>query len=494
MKKLLIILALLPVLAGAQTLVQKRIGPMGNSSTLVQRQAGVSYGYYYGIVWDTTVSSSTLTRTGVTSLYAAGPTVPEGILNVQNQMRRCLLKDDGTVNYYLSSTNSYNKSGVLPSVTGTATSTYTDSTRLQCKGKFTGDTSLWVGHFVHNTTTGKTTRYAMILSVLNDSTVTLNYPFFVKGDTWELMTAKLNGIDGQIMVEIPKFYYRQIITGSKTELDISSSPLAGFAVYPAFVENGVEKSVIYISALEAYVMPGSKLSSVAGYIPTCLLTRATFRTDANNRGSAWSQYRFWYHSAVQILYYTEYADFNSQNRIPGFTERATWADAYRRKTGRSLYLGNASGTVPYNTVYDLATLGAGSWNVGNSYRGIENFYGHIYKWIDGINVLDGHPYISNNHATFADDTQTNYTDPGYVMSLVGGYIKTVLPLGGTFLPKSIGGASNTYVTDYFYYSPGWRVCCGGGFLSYGANAGVASLTTSFAASAAYPAIGARLCY
>ena len=52
---------------------------------------------WYGIEWDENVANSACTRIGTNGLHRTLP--------IQNRMRRCLLKDDGTVNYYLDVNN-----------------------------------------------------------------------------------------------------------------------------------------------------------------------------------------------------------------------------------------------------------------------------------------------------------------------------------------------------------------------------------------------------
>lgn len=57
-----------------------------------------AYDYWYGIEWDVTVSNPHPTRIGKKELHKELP--------LQNMMRGCLLKDDGSVNYYLHANDS----------------------------------------------------------------------------------------------------------------------------------------------------------------------------------------------------------------------------------------------------------------------------------------------------------------------------------------------------------------------------------------------------
>ncbi len=65
----------------------------------------------YGVEWDITLPNPELTRIGEMPLHASLP--------IQSGMRRCLLKDDGTVNYYLHETDSTKKAdGTAAVLTG----------------------------------------------------------------------------------------------------------------------------------------------------------------------------------------------------------------------------------------------------------------------------------------------------------------------------------------------------------------------------------------
>jgi hypothetical protein len=200
------------------------------------------------------------------------------------------------------------------------------------------------------------------------------------------------------------------------------------------------------------------------------------------------------------LFFVEYADFYSQYRLPGYTERTAFNDAYKRYVGRSLFTGNKNTIINADTTYDNDIESDGNWNglekvVANSYRGIENFYGHIWEAMDGINFNDRNVYVSNQRANFADDTQNGYDNLGVAIPAGGGsYIRELHPVAGCFLPSLGGGASNTYVTDGFWSSVGWQVAFSGGVLHTGSLAGVGCLIAHLDSGYASSSIGARLCF
>lgn len=382
--------------------------------------------------------------------------LPPAVLeNLHNQMKGCVLKDDGSVNYYLSATDWSQKAGGGGSV--------------------------------------------------------------------------LTGADGQVMVEIPRFYYRTTRSGSIYTWEISHVQLPGFVVHPAFVKNGVEVSKRYYGAYSAsaydvsataYISglnwdnndgangvgvdvtasTGDKLASVKGIYPMVGLTRAEFRTIAKNRGTGWRQLDFHLWSAVQMLYLVERQSFYSQNILGAgntsgsyLTASGVQADSPHTIAGAGDILGNGS----TNT-----TSGAGvNAKPGTSfmkYRGIENLYGNCLAWADGINVnigTAGTVYMTNNDANWADNTSTNYNLITSNFITGGNYVSDLLPVEAHFLAASVtGGSSATYITDAQYGSASTNrvVCVGGG--ADGARAGAFYVDASDDSSNASRKLGGRLAF
>jgi hypothetical protein len=106
-----------------------------------------------------------------------------------------------------------------------------------------------------------------------------------------------------------------------------------------------------------------------------------------------------------------------------------------------------------------------------SYRGIENWYGNAWNMVDGVNVLDMEMYVSST-LPYADNTTTGYTKIGGKMPYSNGYVKGLQDANGAFVPSSVGGASTTYLTDYFYQSGnGYKIAIVGGTANDGAYEG-----------------------
>ena len=325
--------------------------------------------------------------------------------------------------------------------------------------------------------------------------------------------AVITGADGQVMVEIPAFYYLYSYSSPTHTWKLSQYPLVGYSIHPAFTKDGVDVRYRYVGAYEGILQDVSasnvytdgnvtgqvkdfindKLGSVSGKYPVVNGTRAGFRTIAANRGTGWRQLDFDLHSAIQLLYLVEYASFYTQNTIgAGITNVTDWV-AYNNsyplaRSGNSNVIGNATG----NTAGSTSALTESTKYM--SYRGIEQWFGHLWKFVDGININAGRPYATNVRANFADDTTINYTDLGATIGTVSGDQNSLIQIGRGFLPASVGASSSTKITDYYWYAAGWRVLVVGGSSGSGVPAGGFCVDADSASATLYSTFGGRLCF
>ena len=220
-----------------------------------------------------------------------------------------------------------------------------------------------------------------------------------------------DGSNGQVMVKIPKFYYKFTpITLSGANIragwwHISDVPSEGYKLHPAFLAaDGVTELPYFLyGAFEGvgqnsngayssdYNTSEYKLSSIGGntYKPIRSLTRATARTMATNRGAGWYQIGVKQTMAIQMLFGVEYG-FNSQLAV-GY---GVASDADLHNTGQTV--GNTTSGTRNNKTTCV------------NYHGIENMWGNLWSWSDGINFNNRIPYICNTFS-FVDDTTTGYT-------------------------------------------------------------------------------------
>jgi hypothetical protein len=312
------------------------------------------------------------------------------------------------------------------------------------------------------------------------------------------------------MLKIPRIYYKERFnsSGELSGLYISEYPLNGFKLHEKF-SWGNGRDAIYVGLYEGYLLSG-KLASITGFVPTASRTVAQYRADAAARGTGWHGYDFYTHHLLQMLFYVYYANLNSQLVLPGYTEHS-WGDAYRRTTGRSKVLTTVNGSVN-STEPGIDSDLTGTWLgtsrvVANRFLWLENLYGHLWKFLDGV-TFDGRvgqpntAYLTPDPRKFSSADATilaNYTNANVSLPASGGenYIKS---MGTLCLPKTFGGDSATYVTDYFYSylddAPRnyLRAVLAGGSLLNSELSGVAARYSLFDVTFAHSFFVSRLCY
>ena len=275
------------------------------------------------------------------------------------------------------------------------------------------------------------------------------------------------------MVFIPEFYYKIVYNSSQSKIYyyVANAPFTGFSKHP-----GSGRYVGRYNTIASYY-------SKSGANPLTNITRATARTNSRNKGSKWQQYDYASWCAVWLLYLVEYANWDSQSKIGN----GIVGNSSLQKTGTTDSMTYHTGTVA------SARTGYG----GVQYRGIENPWGNVYDWIDGINFNSRAAYICTDPSKYADDTSTNYTSAGLSLPSSGN-IKTLgncTALPWAFIPTGTGGSGTTYVPDYVYSYSGWCVLCVGGYSgNVAAGCGLFFFSGYCNSSGADSGIGARLLY
>ena len=335
---------------------------------------------------------------------------------------------------------------------------------------------------------------------------------------------RIDGSNGQVMVEQPKFYYRAVplktekIDGTdgyhlrKARYYISDTPRAGFKIHPAFICSGIEVDRIYLSAFEGCVYDTSeskyllndeqaadfnndKLSSIAGAKPCSgtsqSLTRYNARKLANNRGNGWGQANIMSISATQLLFIIEYAAFNSQNVIGVGAVRK--ADDGRSNlaevSGTTAILGNSSGKVSNSANVEFI-----------SYRGEENIWGNIWKWIDGVNEYNPTSQAGSFGTVFVSESveSDRYCDTGIHPEIGSGYISSFgysEKYDFLFIPTEYKGTSAVPVGDVMLNVNGGTLAFMFGGASYSSyNAGIFYTDFNITENLRSHIIGARLVF
>lgn len=407
--------------------------------------------YAYGVEWDTASSSPDGVRVGNIQLHRELP--------IQSKMRRCLLDRDGGVKEYLDNELS------------------------------------WGGSY----------------------------------------------LDYAVMTEIPEHWYKLYFNGTKFRMMLSEIPLPGYKHVDKFYISTYEARMYRTDNLLCSAAGASKLSdpnstnfrggdntaewddtyrSLLGR-PVTNLTRDQFRQAARKRGSGWEMYTYNAHKTLFWLFAVEYATldrqkpFNAQKDANGFaqgglgpgpTQMTDWTNFNNINPlipcGYTNEFGNGSGEKAY--VVKNASGGTHATLMANRYRGIENPFGHIWKYTDGANiqVTTGDAGLSilwttDDPSNFSDTSYTGYDKKGNICRTNGYAKKMLLGEDGDIVATEVGGSSSTYWCDYYYtYTPANRmqVVRVGGSAVDGSYAGLAGVYMDIAPSVAHRDLGSRLCF
>lgn len=407
--------------------------------------------YAYGVEWDTASSSPDGVRVGNMQLHRELP--------VQSKMRRCLLDRDGGVKEYLDNELS------------------------------------WGGSY----------------------------------------------LDYAVMTEIPEHWYKLYFNGTKFRMMLSEIPLPGYKHVDKFYISTYEARMYRTDNLLCSAAGASELSDpnstnfrggdntaewddtyrpLLGR-PVTNLTRDQFRQAARKRGSGWEMYTYNAHKTLFWLFAVEYATLDSQKPFnaqkdangfaqgglgPGPTQMTDWTNFNNANPlipcGYTSEFGNGSGEKAY--VVKNASGGTHATLMANRYRGIENPFGHIWKYTDGANiqVTTGDAGLSilwttDDPSNFSDTSYTGYDKKGNICRTNGYAKKMLLGEDGDIVATEVGGSSSTYWCDYYYTNTSanrMQVVRVGGGADDGSYACLASVYTHFAPSDASRNIGSRLCF
>ena len=277
-----------------------------------------------------------------------------------------------------------------------------------------------------------------------------------------------------VFVKIPEFYYKIEKSGNIFRYYIADGPASGFSLHPG--------SGCYVARYEISnnnVNGTNTFTSYSGNFITTSTTRSGFRNTAKVTATGFQLYDFAAWCAYDLLYLVEYADWEGQKKIAQglvnnpSVNKTGLTDAMVYHTGRA----NSSD------------------NSAVQYRWIENPWGNVREWVDGINFQNRTAYICTDPTKYADDTTANYTSTGVTLSSTTGWIKGLglsTDFPWAYLPNEPGGSSTTYIPDYMYSGGGWRVLNVGGSYSKRLNGGQFYFDASNTSSDKNSDLGARL--
>ena len=339
-----------------------------------------------------------------------------------------------------------------------------------------------------------------------------------------------------VMTEIPEHWYKLYQYGTKFRMMLSAIPLPGYnhidQFYISSFESGIDRSSSTL--ISSYGVGSTNVNKRGGDNtsewdgtyrsllgrPVTNLTRDQFRQAARKRGSGWEMYTYGAHKTLFWLFAVEYATLNSQKPFnaqkdangfaqgglgPGPTQMTDWVNFNNTNPlipcGYTNEFGNGSGEKAY--VVKNASGGTHATLMANRYRGIENPFGHIWKYTDGANiqVTTGDAGLSilwttDDPSSFSDTSYTGYDKKGNICRTSGYAKKMLLGENGDIIPTEVDGSSSTYWCDYYRTTitiDGIFVVLAGSSANGALGNGLASIYGGYTSNSARD-IGTRLCF
>lgn len=449
-----------PISTATQTVLNQL---SANVQTLTQSVAdiqGVEDLLSYGISFNSTVADPKCTRIGNPLLHKSLP--------IQSQYRGCVVKD-GVLQYYLDPNDWSKKAGA---------------------GVIASDNGVNAGSGVN-------------VDNLQEDSV-------------------LDGTDGEVCVETPKFYLKCTTVGNITtireslqQIDANYKEIPSMFVdaYRGTVNSSKLRSVVNTSA---EFRGGTNNTSYDSYLESdpfkCLLgkprtniTRANFRTYARNIGKELLSYDQ-YKAIFYWNYVIEYANFNSQ---ADYNANLT-SDGYRQGgLGAGLTTWDWNSWSTYNDNNPITPCGYGN-DIGNftgiktiivgsktfqmpRWRGFDNPFGDIWTNVDGCVLKIPNMYILLNKENYTDSLDNiKYSRMYSTLPTTEGSIKS-LQLGeyADMVPKTVGGNTTTYMCDYYWQNSNLNTLLVGGGVNDGSHAGLADFGGHGSVGYASADVGAR---
>jgi hypothetical protein len=288
-----------------------------------------------------------------------------------------------------------------------------------------------------------------------------------------------SGNAGDVMVEFPKAYYRIMQDDDCTYVEITEAATSladGFTDY-AYSYKGSARDKFYIGAYKGYELNGS-LRSLSGQTPTVKKTIGKFRAAAQSNGEGYEITPFNKLTLLQVLYLIRFKSLNSQAALgAGYV----YGDGVQ-ETGETNALGLYHGKPDTDSRVKC--------------HGIEDLWGNILEWVDGLVTHENAIKIADGNF---NDAARGYEPAAELKGSIYGFISGVRgdnKLG--FLISECEGNSETYYGDYgsCWLASGGGVCVpfAGGYWGDGGGAGAFCLGLGSSPSGSYSGIGARLCF
>ena len=365
---------------------------------------------------------------------------------------------------------------------------------------------------------------------------------------------KFDGTNGNVMVHIPGFYYYQ------GQIDLAGTSFDKISISDGEFEGASYSPEFYIAAKNTSVVD-NKPVSYSGLGPEVNRNITSFRTLYTNNGYSPLDYRYFLIQLLYLVEYaSNYTQSVLGNGITGVrynantksllaesnTNRAVIPTDTNFVVGNTICIGTSQGNMsiakyrtitainsyssggvtgtelvfdgdPVNIAIDnwvgcvgqlsgqCDALGNRSGSITNdskhamSYRGIENWFGNVWQFVDGINIKDNKAYICTKPSSYeVDKFDGDYHALSYTNAAANNYAK-VLGYDSNYpfarFPISVvASATSTYYTDYYYQNTGNRIARVGGHFVGGTAAGAFCWVLDVGSGGSDFSVGSRFLY
>ena len=308
--------------------------------------------------------------------------------------------------------------------------------------------------------------------------------------------SKLDGTDGDVMIEFKKFAYAIYRENNQLYISITNNDEIvqqdnryTYAAFCRFIPGDIE--YFYEGAFQGWIDNNGYLRSIIGKEPTRNKTINDFKQAAelHNTNTSLYYHQFgWYHLiALQCLYLIRYGNRNGQEECG---------------SGITNVLTNTPYLTGYNT-NNLTTLLDGMYtDIAHNNKqtdglhhmrcfGIEDWWGNLNTWIEGLYTNESWDLITKYNAlTNSESIKTNHARDLDLST----WIKTVYGTNDAgFIITSGKGSNDTYWADLGYLYAN-RIPYFGGKYDSKEKAGPFYLDIRISAEYISPDVGGRLSY
>ncbi len=365
---------------------------------------------------------------------------------------------------------------------------------------------------------------------------------------------KFDGSNGEVLTKIPTFYYRRWQENGIEYQSISKYPLPGYSKSDEF-SVGRYTSSFSDSKLHSksgvkpqtsknitwFRTESNKLGSEFGQmdyhynlIQMLYLVEYADYNSQSKLGEGITRYRtddndkalIAENSTNRIVIETSRANNFAVGQIINIGKTSSWGtdvavsrtitkkESYSANgvTGTAIYFNGAAVNIAVD--YRIGTgsnaltasggtnsLGMKSGTLNNDgkhsmiYRGMEDIFGHIWQFVDGVNIKDNIAYVSTDKNDYAvDKFDGSYQALGYTNATTNNWPKTLGYDSNNSLfafPNEVISNSN-YVSDYYYQNSGNRIALVGGAWADNSVAGLWYWNLNTASSYSSVFVGSRL--